>query len=368
MNINAANRSYEIWLDKQTPLNKKDLQKKYKKMSDDPASFLRATFFRWVQIWPDICRDLVAAPGVLAIGDLHIENFGTWRDSEGRLVWGINDFDEAFTMPYVIDLVRLAASYRLAAPVSGKAWLKPGDACARIIDGYHDALKAGGRAFVLQAKNDWLRSLAEANLKNPTLFYNDFEQGLTRANQSNVPPAIAKILKATLPPGSKVTGFAARAAGKGSLGRQRFVVLADCDGGQIVREAKALADSGWLWANPVKRKSEIYYDQILRSAVRSPDPFLRVIDRWITRRLAGDCIKVELGKLKLVPVESDMLYAMGWETGNIHLGSGNAIKAIQNDLKKRPADWLRTASKLMAEATVRDWQDWKKTHKTTTPA
>jgi len=32
---------------------------------------------------------------VLAVGDLHVENFGTWRDAEGRLIWGVNDFDES---------------------------------------------------------------------------------------------------------------------------------------------------------------------------------------------------------------------------------------------------------------------------------
>ena len=50
---------------------------------------------------------------VLAIGDLHLENFGTWRDAEGRLVWGINDFDEAWALPYTNDLIRLATSARM---------------------------------------------------------------------------------------------------------------------------------------------------------------------------------------------------------------------------------------------------------------
>ena len=44
------------------------------------------------------------------VGDLHVENFGTWRDVEGRLVWGVNDFDEAYALPYTNDLVRLVAS------------------------------------------------------------------------------------------------------------------------------------------------------------------------------------------------------------------------------------------------------------------
>ncbi len=51
---------------------------------------------------------------MLAVGDIHVENFGTWRDAEGRLVWGVNDFDDAARMPYAIDIVRLATSAVLA--------------------------------------------------------------------------------------------------------------------------------------------------------------------------------------------------------------------------------------------------------------
>ena len=47
---------------------------------------------------------------MLAVGDIHIENFGTWRDNDGRLIWGVNDFDEAAEMPYALDLVRLTTS------------------------------------------------------------------------------------------------------------------------------------------------------------------------------------------------------------------------------------------------------------------
>ena len=64
---------------------------------------------RWTTI-----PNLNHAPQVLGVGDLHVENFGTWRDAESRLVWGINDFDEACCLPYTQDLVRLAASARFA--------------------------------------------------------------------------------------------------------------------------------------------------------------------------------------------------------------------------------------------------------------
>ena len=52
---------------------------------------------------------------LLAVGDLHVENFGVWRDSRQRLVWGVNDFDDACELPFTSDLVRLATSAMLAA-------------------------------------------------------------------------------------------------------------------------------------------------------------------------------------------------------------------------------------------------------------
>src|SRR6266566_9503714 len=83
-------------------------------MAEAEFPFFRATFYRWLQLWPELCGHLAKAPAVLGIGDLHVENFGTWRDIEGRLIWGINDFDEATSLPYTCDLVRLATSAYLA--------------------------------------------------------------------------------------------------------------------------------------------------------------------------------------------------------------------------------------------------------------
>ncbi|WP_267241251.1 DUF2252 domain-containing protein [Streptomyces sp. PR69] len=46
-------------------------------------------------------------------GDLHAENFGTYMDAGGRLVFNVNDFDEAYVGPFTWDLQRLAASLAL---------------------------------------------------------------------------------------------------------------------------------------------------------------------------------------------------------------------------------------------------------------
>jgi uncharacterized protein (DUF2252 family) len=148
LNIRKATQLYEAWLAEQTPLFRKHIALKHVLMKESAFAFLRATFYRWMQLWPEVCADLVSAPTVLAVGDLHVENFGTWRDVDGRLVWGINDFDEVYQLPYTIDLVRLASSALLAITDDQLA-LKPKEACDAILTGYKQGIESGGAPVVL---------------------------------------------------------------------------------------------------------------------------------------------------------------------------------------------------------------------------
>src|SRR5271154_1597237 len=135
MNIIEATKSYESWLARLTPLLQDDLHHKHSEMRRALFPFLRATYYRWAQVWPHACPELAHDAIVLAVGDLHVENFGTWRDTDGRLVWGVNDFDEACLFPYTMDLVRLAASALLAAREQRLA-MKPKESSAAILAGY----------------------------------------------------------------------------------------------------------------------------------------------------------------------------------------------------------------------------------------
>ncbi len=109
-----------------------DLAEKHKKMKEGAFVFLRATYWRWAETILDICPDLATGPQVLGVGDIHLENYGTWRDADGRLVWGVNDFDEAAEMPYALDLARLATSAILAGGPSANA----DDIASAIVKGY----------------------------------------------------------------------------------------------------------------------------------------------------------------------------------------------------------------------------------------
>jgi hypothetical protein len=149
-----------------------------------------------------------------------------------------------------------------------------------------------------------------------------------------------------------------RIAGLGSLGRERYVAVADYGGGKVAREAKALAPSAALWATGSKDKT-IRYQDILDQSIRCPDPFVKLKLGWIVRRLAPDCSRVELDQLPKQRDESKLLFAMGFETANVHLGSARAGKVIAKDFARRPKKWLHEAASAMGKAIKTDWDEWK---------
>src|SRR4051794_34420381 len=88
---------------------------KYRTMASDPHAFYRGTaclFYADVTGDEDpFCDE--RSGRIWVHGDLHVENFGTYLSSDGRLVFDINDFDEAYLGRFTWDLQRFAASLAL---------------------------------------------------------------------------------------------------------------------------------------------------------------------------------------------------------------------------------------------------------------
>jgi hypothetical protein len=348
MNIIEATRSYESWLGRQTSIVRKDLRLKHERMAESPFVFLRGTFYRWIQQWPIVCAELSGAAIVPSVGDLHVENFGTWRDLEGRLVWGVNDADEACELPFTHDLVRLATSALLAIEARHFA-LSVRGACDAVLDGYLTSLDRGGRPIVLAERRRWLRGLALNELRAPAAFWAKFEP--LRSVTGSVP---RQALESIMPAPKLPYRVVRRVAGVGSLGRPRFVALANWGGALVAREAKALVPSASAWARP--GVTHITPAELLERAVRVTDPFYAICDGWIVRRLAPDCSRIELSELPRKRDERKLLRAMGWETANVHLGT--RLSAIHADLESRPRRWLEEAAMAMADAVREDWWQW----------
>lgn len=358
MKIDTATQEYERWLAKQVPLISSGLRLKHSQMKQDIFSFLRSTFYRWMQVWPEVCPELSKAPPVLAVGDLHVENYGTWRDSEGRLIWGLNDFDEACELPYTSDLVRLAVSAVLACEADHLD-VRLKEACDAILTGYMDALRLGGEPFVLSERHPWLREIATNSLRDPVRFWRKMKKDLPLV-KGPIPQGAQRAIQLVMPDPQLSYHIRQRVAGLGSLGRPRYVAIAEWQGGAIAREVKALAPSAATWARHERGVTTTRYQELLDQAVRCRDPFVQVHEMWLVRRLSPYCSRIELN---LLPQRLDvvrLLRAMGWEMANVHLGSRKAQQIIGRDLAKRKAKWLRAATKAMIHTTKTDWKEWRK--------
>ena len=352
MSFRKDNDDFEAWLAQHCDVVKDDIQYKHRQMKKSAFIFLRATYFRWARKVGKWCPELMDAPQVLSVGDLHAENFGTWRDEDGRLVWGVNDFDEAAMMPYVLDLVRLATSIRLAdqLDISSQA------AARALLDGYDEGLHAPRPALLFEGET-FLRDYVEPGKREPDEFWCE----VSRYPKARPPDGVAKELIFHLPKGVSKTGVRfvrVPRKGMGSLGRPRFAAVAYWKGGHVVREAKALVPSAWNWANGTRHDSS-HFETLARGNYRAPDPLLRVRGKFVYRRIGADAQKIGLGKDPGKKLERKLVRAMGFDLASIHADDPRGKRMIPADLKRRPPGWLNAAARTAAAAVQRDYEEWR---------
>jgi hypothetical protein len=369
MSFLEDNASFEGWLRTQCDVYEPDLKHKHKRMKRDAFTFLRATYFRWAKGIEDVCQELKDTPAVLTAGDLHLENFGTWRDTEGRLVWGVNDLDEAAVIPYAYDLVRLAVSAQLArdakdAEEGGLApfvTLSDADAADAILAGYREGLNSP-RPTLLDEQETWLRPYVACSDGERAKFWTSKIDPLPDERPGD---AVMAGFTAAFPQDASIIRTMRRPKqGGGSLGRPRFVAVANWRGGRIVREAKAIVPSAWDWAHG-DAEAAVRLEDLSNGLHRSPDPWLRISGRYIFRRLAADARKVDLAK----KADSDapsakeanalkLLQAMGFDVGAMHATEASQAAAITQDLDTRDPSWLHTAAATAVHRVKQDYEGW----------
>jgi Uncharacterized protein conserved in bacteria (DUF2252) len=369
MSFLKDNASFEAWLRARCDVYEPDLEYKHKRMRRDAFTFLRATYFRWAKGIETVCPELKNTLAVLSVGDIHLENFGTWRDDEGRLVWGVNDFDEAAVTPYAYDLVRLAASARLAREAKNAeegglapfAKVSDHDTADAILSGYREGLKEP-RPTLLDEQETWLRPYVACSDEQRAKFWKSKIDTLLAERPAD---EVMAGFAASLPKDASILRTMRRPkVGGGSLGRPRFVAIANWCGGHIVREAKALVPSAWDWAHG-NAQATIRFEDLFKGPHRSPDPWLRVNGRYIFRRLAADARKVDLAQNEDTdaPIAHDanarkLLHAMGFDLGAISAAEVHQSAAITQDLDKRNPSWLHDAAKVAAQWVNEDYKMW----------
>ncbi|MFN3432604.1 MAG: DUF2252 family protein, partial [Candidatus Sericytochromatia bacterium] len=96
------------------------IARKYEAISNNPFSFFRGTAYLYYADVAEVAG-LRTAVTIPLMGDLHLENLGTYRTATGVIAYDLNDFDEAAPGPYTWELARLAVSIHLAAEANGMA-------------------------------------------------------------------------------------------------------------------------------------------------------------------------------------------------------------------------------------------------------
>jgi uncharacterized protein (DUF2252 family) len=392
MNIGEATLSYKRWLARSlpadAPLDLDAIAYKDEAMKESAFPFLRATFYRWAQQWQNEAGDLAKAPRVLAVGDLHVENFGTWRDRDQNWIWGINDFDEAWELPWTSDLVRLGVSASLAVKEGGVD-LSTKDLCASLLRGYGAGLMiSSGAPFNLAQAPKRLIDLVEkaADLgkksksgktsKAEEKFWKNFDEADTKWQPApSIPKGARQALESALPPGAEILEFRKQSgpyskegrkpAGLGSLGRQRYAMIFQDSAGRQMRETKVTLPSAVTWAAKLPGE-EIKISALLSNARRFPDPYFAVKGAWAVRRIAPDAVKIGFEKLEKDGIGAEDLMilfeSMGRETANIHLGSSTYPDVLADLTKRadRDVEWYVNAVKHWREQVRDDLDRWQK--------
>src|SRR5215208_1176661 len=126
-------------------------RRKFRKMAASPFAFYRGSASLFYADLTATYRDDrfldERTSRVWIHGDLHAENFGTYMNASGQLVFNVNDFDEAYVGPFSWDLKRFSASIALI----GYAKALSDDAITALVRGFAEsyltelrAIAAGG--------------------------------------------------------------------------------------------------------------------------------------------------------------------------------------------------------------------------------
>ena len=338
--IHAWNRGREL----------ERLRLKYAKMGTDAFSFFRGTAHLFFRDW-QLTTALDDAPLVWVCGDLHLENFSSFRGDDGRAYYDVNDFDEAALAPASRDLARLLTSLHLAEQLPDVA-----DLAAAFLDGYCETAQRSVPVSVVDTDGAKpIRALLEKTAARPRKeLLDNRTEGNPRAfprHLTGTPKQDAKARYLELLPGEKKTiahfledfartqpdpsqfelvDAARRVAGTGSLGLGRFAILVTGEGapdGHFILDLKQDAVSAAAlygppqpdWPNEATRIATVR-----RWTQPHPPMFFDAVPfrgkTWLIRELEPTDDRVKLSKYADDPKALQALLAgMGRVTASMHL-------------------------------------------------
>ena len=122
--------------------NKNFIHLKYKAISEGPHRFFRGTNHLFVE---HIAKEpiLKGVPFTYVCGDMHLENFGSYKGNSGLVYFDINDFDEACIAPCTFDLVKFCVSVYLTGEELKFSEEESLSICQSFLESYKHAIFTG---------------------------------------------------------------------------------------------------------------------------------------------------------------------------------------------------------------------------------
>ncbi|MES2187577.1 MAG: DUF2252 domain-containing protein [Pseudomonadota bacterium] len=369
---------------------------KYRAMRGDAFVFLRATCHLFHERLPLGESVLRKAPAAWTCGDLHLENFGSYKGDNRQVYFDINDFDEALLAPLGWDLVRGLASILVGCRSLGvdrHAVEVPLQLCDVFLDAYGRALADGKARWVERetATGPVGALLQEARLRHRAALLDSRTHPKGRRRLLNTDGR--KALPASKAQRDAVqaffSGFAAqqgdprffevldvarRIAGTGSLGVERYIVLVrgkgspdgnyllDLKHAQPSAPARYVALAQPAWADEaqrvvaIQRRMQAVGMAFLHPVVMDGQPF-------VLRGLQPSEDRVALVALS-VPHLSQLVGVMGQCLAWAQLrssgrgGSATADALIAFGAKKKWRGRLLDIARHAAAQVQADWEDF----------
>ncbi len=366
------------------------LQLKFKKMRVDAFSFLRGTCHLFYSRLTEV-KLIKSAPVVWVCGDLHLENFGSYKGSNRLTYFDLNDFDEAALAPASWDLIRLLTSLLVGADSLTIRLPEAKRLCAVFLNNYSSAL-AQGKAYWIEGETargvirdllDSLRNRKRASfIRSRTVIKGQIcslkidgkkTLAVTAAQRIAVLEFMQQFAKTQPQPKFfKVLDVARRIAGTGSLGVQRYVILIEGKGpssGHYLLDLKQVLSSCVAlhfetlqppWRSDAHRVTEIQHRmQAMPLAMLQPVRFED--SAYLLRELQPTEDRVSLNRtqqtleeLEITIGEMGRMLAWAQLRSAGRNGSATPDELIRFSLRKKWKEKLLTASYACAEQVRQD--------------
>jgi uncharacterized protein (DUF2252 family) len=216
---------------------------KYRAMRSSTFGFLRGSCHLFYDRLP---RGGVfkSAPPVWVCGDLHLENFGSYKGDNRQVYFDVNDFDESALAPASWDLARFLTSLRIGLEAASIGEARVEALCQSFVDAYASSL-ASGKAYWVERDTaqglvrellDGLRERKRASFLDSRTFVKRGRRMLLTDGGKALPvdsaqrAAVESFMQEFAesqpqPAFYRVLDVARRVAGTGSLGVDRFAIL-----------------------------------------------------------------------------------------------------------------------------------------------